>query len=297
MKIIRSIRLLIVRNKSFFLLPAYFSLIFFIQCGSTDSKDKSDLELAQEIITKAGGVIVESDNELDSDDFKNITATISPRGISNAELQKIVTSFIDKYSDLEKHEECSNIEYGMSSEFRCSFLREDVYFALSLHTHNSSDGEEQYLTIIWGIPLAPIDKQTYIINDRIEEVKKRLIDIRDAQIAYHSRFDVYANNFDDLISFILFDSISVNSKWINVTDSLFSSLTYPIDSMPYIPYSQGKKFDIEAGFIERGLVKFPVFEVKAEPEYYLTGLDHNINEFVPLRIGSMLEAHTKVSWK
>jgi len=80
-------------------------------------------------------------------------------------------------------------------------------------------------------------------------------------------------------------------------DSLFSSLTYPIDSMPYIPYSQGKKFDIEAGFIERGLVKFPVFEVKAEPEYYLTGLDHNINEFVPLRIGSMWEAHTKVSWK
>jgi len=147
-------------------------------------------------------------------------------------------------------------------------------------------------------------------NDYSSEIRKReavvierLKDIRSAQIAYRSRFGKFTGDFDSLMCFIKNDSIKGSTSWVNIKDSLFKSSDYNIDSLPYIPFSDAVKFTIKSGFVKRGLVTLPVFEVSADAVFYLHNLNHNLNDlydsgvFVGLKVGSMLEASLDGNWE
>ncbi len=162
---------------------------------------------------------------------------------------------------------------------------------------------------------------------RKEVVVERLKQIRDAQVMYKSRKGEYAKSFDKLINFLQHDSIEVifsvgdlpdsligqeakaiemgiitrDTSLIPVRDTLFSGhFAQVVDSLPYIPFSGGKKFNIDAGEVESGKVKVKVFEVSASLGNIYRGLDlsnKNIDTSEVIKVGSMEEATLNGNWE
>jgi hypothetical protein len=158
-------------------------------------------------------------------------------------------------------------------------------------------------------------------------VVERLKQIREAQVMYKSRKGEYAKNFDQLINFLKNDSIQVvysvgelpdsligqqakaielgiitrDTTLIPVRDTLFTkNFDQIVDSLPFIPFSGGKKFRINAGEIESGKVKVKVFEVSASLGNIYRGLDiknKNIDTSEVLKVGSMEEATLNGNWE
>ena len=138
---------------------------------------------------------------------------------------------------------------------------------------------------------------------RYSKVIERLKDIRTAQIAYKNVYNRYTGSLDTLIHFVKNDSLPVvrqignpddttqvvirDTMMVSVRDSLFPQ-NYYIDSMRYIPYTDGSVFKLEAGTIETGNVKLPVFEaVDTDP------FDKN----KVLRVGSMTQPSNAGNWE
>ncbi len=162
---------------------------------------------------------------------------------------------------------------------------------------------------------------------RKEVVVERLKQIREAEVMYKSRKGEYAKTFDQLINFLRNDSIEVvfsvgdlpdsligqeakaiemgiitrDTTLIPVRDTLFSGqFEQVVDSLPYIPFSGGKKFNIDAGEIESGKVKVKVFEVSASLGNIYRGLDlsnKNIDTSEVIKVGSMEEATLNGNWE
>ncbi len=164
------------------------------------------------------------------------------------------------------------------------------------------------------------------VKDRESVIVQKLRDIRQVQVAHRSRYNAFANDLDSLILFYKTDSLPViraigtvpdsltenqavemgivqrDTAWVNTADSLLRRASYPIDSLPYVPFTDGKKFEMQAGKIERGLVELPVFEAKAYPQDYLKDIDRwriyytgNLED--GLKVGSMIEASTDGNWE
>jgi len=84
---------------------------------------------------------------------------------------------------------------------------------------------------------------------------------------------------------------------ISVLDSIFA-LNYPIDSLRYVPFTEGEMFAMGSGVVETGSkVRVQVFEAKAENFVILNGMNEqliiNLNEgkdYPGLRVGSLTEA-------
>ena len=167
---------------------------------------------------------------------------------------------------------------------------------------------------------------------REEATIERLKDIRTAQLAYKSEYNHYTGDFDSLISFLKEGSFSVvravgsvpdsmiellgrkkaelqalkiglisrDTIPISVKDSLFYA-GYPIDSLSYVPYTNGKKFEMGAGELETtSKVNVRVFEAKVPYDILLAGLDRQliinykeerekITGYPGLRVGSLVE--------
>ncbi|MFW5707511.1 MAG: hypothetical protein ACOC12_06305 [Bacteroidota bacterium] len=157
-------------------------------------------------------------------------------------------------------------------------------------------------------------------------IVQRLKDIRQVQIAHRSRFGRFTSDLDSLVEFYKTDSLPViraigtvpdtlteseavdmgivqrDTSWISTTDSLLTNANYPIDSLPFVPFTDGVKFTMDASKIERGLTELPVFEAYALPEDYLEDMDRwkvyytrDIEQ--GLRVGSMFEASTDGNWE
>ena len=174
-------------------------------------------------------------------------------------------------------------------------------------------------------------KFNHQMEKRYKIVKENLIDIRTAQISYKSVKGTYANNFDELINFVKHDSIQIikaigsipdslldlgmmeeeairlgiiirEKSKVAVSDTLFPA-DYKIDSIRYIPFSNGQEFQMGAGEITTGSnVKVKVFEAKAHYSTWLIGLDHQliinliddriVNELYPgLKVGDLEETN------
>jgi len=138
---------------------------------------------------------------------------------------------------------------------------------------------------------------------RYSKVIERLKDIRTVQIAYKSVNGAYSDNFDTLINFVktgqfrlikqignIEDSTAVivrDTIFVPVRDSLFTA-TYNIDSLPFIPFTDGARFKLQAGEIEKGKVMVKVFEaIDSQP-------------FDPkkvLKVGSMTEPSNAGNWE
>lgn len=138
---------------------------------------------------------------------------------------------------------------------------------------------------------------------RYARVIERLKDIRTAQITYKNVYNRYTGSFDTLIQFVKTDSIPVvrqignpddttqvvirDTIMVSVRDSLFPG-NYPVDSLRYIPFTDGSMFKLDAGTVEKGNVQIPVFEaVDTDP------FDPNKQ----LKVGSMTEPTNSGNWE
>ncbi|MDQ3190096.1 MAG: hypothetical protein M3Q58_00725 [Bacteroidota bacterium] len=168
------------------------------------------------------------------------------------------------------------------------------------------------------------EKETTRRNKVVEE---RLKDIRTAQLSYKNLKGEYTNSFDSLITFVKYgrmpiirqigdseDSVAVaaglvirDTTYINIIDTLFSKTSmlnrlrpFHLDSISYVPFSAGQKFDLDAGEIEKNRVKVKVFEAFAPYKKIYTGLEtqkHNVKLHEGLRVGSMTEPSTSGNWE
>lgn len=156
-------------------------------------------------------------------------------------------------------------------------------------------------------------------DQRTAVVVQNLKDIRTAQLMYKAMNDSFATNFDTLSKFLVEGQIPVvNIKfdpsdttltktindtlgYVSVADTLFRGReNFNVANLQYIPYSDGKKFELKAGKITKGGVLVPVFMAMAKKEYYLSGLPKNQvrNKMVKdLIVGSMEEPTTDGNWE
>lgn len=165
-------------------------------------------------------------------------------------------------------------------------------------------------------------------NRRREIVINKLKDIRVAQLNYRNVNGEYANTWEKLTDFLingqlpmvkkistLPDSLSeiseaeaikrgfikIDTSYRNALDSLFGRRKdFSVENISVIPFSDGEKFSIAAGEIEKGQVKVKVFEVIAPNETFLKGLKEEMikKEDKPaLVLGSMTEASQDGNWE
>ena len=161
---------------------------------------------------------------------------------------------------------------------------------------------------------------------RYSVVIQNLKDIRTAQLAYKDVYRKFTGSFDTLINFVKHDSLVIIKKIgeidedllgkitekeaiaqglikrdtirVNVLDSIFAD-NFAIDSLRYIPFSDGKQFNLAAGEVVTGSkLKVKVFEAKAPSKYILQGMNKqmviNLNdglEYPGLKVGSLIEAN------
>ena len=158
---------------------------------------------------------------------------------------------------------------------------------------------------------------------RESRVVERLMDIRTAQTSYKKLYGAYAGNFDALIAHVKNDSMPVvkaigfvpdtltelkavelgivtrDTLLISIRDTLFPR-NYAIDSLRYVPFSEGQEFKLEAGEIEKNKLMVKVFEAFASNDKILKGLNLS-EEYIDLndglRVGSMTEPHTRGNWE
>lgn len=167
---------------------------------------------------------------------------------------------------------------------------------------------------------------TESVAERNAVVQAKLEQIRDAQVEYKRVKGEYANSFDKLTGFLKNDSIVQVKMEGEVPDSLlgqeakalemgiirrdttkipvrdilfednFNSI---VDSMPYVPYTDGKTFAIDAGEVEKGKVTVKVFVVTAYLKDIYAGLqteNEGYDMLDSLSIGSMVEPKTNGNW-
>ncbi|MCK5822248.1 MAG: hypothetical protein KAH17_10180 [Bacteroidales bacterium] len=160
---------------------------------------------------------------------------------------------------------------------------------------------------------------------RYEEVVQRLKDVRTAQVSYKSVYGKYTGSFDTLIHFVKEDSFPVeyaegslddslavamglivrDTFYVRVIDSIFHG-KYSVDDLQYVPFTQGVKFEMEAGSImTASQVEVQIFMASALNFDILNGMDRqliiNLNdytEFPGLKVGDINEANNNAgNWE
>ncbi len=162
------------------------------------------------------------------------------------------------------------------------------------------------------------------VQRREADIIQRLKDIREVQRAHRSNYQRFTADLDSLVRFYQMDSLAVvraigsvpdtlteteavrlgiverDTLWIAARDSLLRNARYPIDTLPYVPYGGGQRFEMESAFIERGMVKLPVFEARVKPHVYMGDLDNwrvYYTREEGLRVGSIQEASLDGNWE
>lgn len=153
---------------------------------------------------------------------------------------------------------------------------------------------------------------------RREAAIERLRLVKEAQFAYKDKTGGFAKTWDNLLNTIKYDSIAVvsiignpddlaeDSTAVVIYDTSYALIfdkyfdkDFPIDSLPYVPYTGGEKFKIDAGVIEisQARIKVPVFEVSVNEEVLLKGLNKEyIDKSKDLTLGSMTEGNYNGNW-
>ena len=167
---------------------------------------------------------------------------------------------------------------------------------------------------------------------RIAENVQKLKDIRAVQISYKNKHQGFSDNFDSLMIFLNSDSIAVIKSEGEAPDSLTElqaleaglisrdtiyidpkshifnedyldtrNEKYPLNTeqLRFIPYTENKSYEIDAGSIEKGEVVVQVFEVSSTYKDILIGLDAENKKYdlsSSLRVGSMSEASLNGNW-
>lgn len=148
-----------------------------------------------------------------------------------------------------------------------------------------------------------------IIENRKSKIRKaavveRMKLIRKSQNAYKARRGHFSGNWDSLLDVVKFDSFNLvkttgdpndttiktrrDTTYVAIKDSILPK-QYPVDSLPYAPYSGGKKFKLDADVIKQRGVKVHIFRVKDVKPIGKSGK--------VLQLGSLKEAKYSGNWK
>ena len=172
-----------------------------------------------------------------------------------------------------------------------------------------------------------------VIQDREDVIKVRMGEIKVLQVEYKKINNRYSGCFDTLIQFYnkgempmvmkhgtAPDSlteeqaleqglITRDTTYIVIKDTLFKDIpNFDINKISHIPFTQNKKFEIEAGTVVRANFQIPVFQVRCMMTDYLWNikqqdlLENEIRimkeeeNFPGLFLGSMDEPSTDGNW-
>ncbi|MFA6950172.1 MAG: hypothetical protein WCQ70_05750 [Lentimicrobiaceae bacterium] len=165
------------------------------------------------------------------------------------------------------------------------------------------------------------------VNRRNTQVVNRLKDIRTSETMFKHANGFYTSSFDTLIDFLKVGkvpvvkmipdpndttfsrSISDTVGYIRIADSLFGHRpNFKMEDLSIIPYSDGRRFEIKTGKIDKGGVTVSVIEIQVPYEYYLLDLDQQdvlnlsarqagINRFPGIKMGSLIESTTDGNWE
>lgn len=116
-------------------------------------------------------------------------------------------------------------------------------------------------------------------TERKKAVTKRLENIRAAQIAFKTVKEGYAPTFDSLLQVVNSDSFRIVTTFgnadageevrqevrvVSMKDSLGGTLGINLDSMMYVPYGGGKKFELFADTLTYQKMKVSVVDVSTK---------------------------------
>jgi len=196
------------------------------------------------------------------------------------------------------------------------------------------------------------EKYKFIYNQRSEEVRSRLVTIRAVQAVYRNEFKKYANNIDTLVAFVNNGIVQIIKTSGEVPENMTEEAAFKaglikkivetipakdkiIESDPnvnyeslknfeYIPYCDGKKFEIQLGKISSKTYEIPVYRIDVSLDDILANLDRTITpkesslsdkifnkvfysglaeetqlkaKYRPLWLGSLTDASTSGSWE
>lgn len=153
-------------------------------------------------------------------------------------------------------------------------------------------------------------------------VQERLLNIVTAQKEFKSQKGKYAANFAELEHFLKNDSLRLVKAIGTVPDSLteteavergivirdtnlvpaitvFEGKDINVDSLKYIPFSNGNTFKMQADLIEKNEVNVNVFEASAKLADVYNGLktrNENVDLEDELKVGSLTEPITSGNW-
>lgn len=159
-------------------------------------------------------------------------------------------------------------------------------------------------------------------EQRREVVQERLLNIVTAQKEFKSQKGRYAANFPELEHFLKNDSLRIIKAIGTVPDtlteveavelgivirdtnlvpasSIFEGKSIAVDSLKYIPFSNGNTFKMQADIIEKNKVNVNVFEASAKLEDVYRGLNtknENVDLNDVLKVGSLTEPITTGNW-
>lgn len=179
-----------------------------------------------------------------------------------------------------------------------------------------------------------------LVSERENAVISKLIDIREAEKAYKDVYKKYTGSFDTLEMFLKNDSFTVikaigtiPEDWLEemglekarekaiaekiivretsrrqVLDSLFGG-TYAVDSIRYVPYTEGIPFEIESNqILTSSNLMVQVVEVKSYYDDILEGLNKQLiinyidqrvtlTGFPGIKFGSLEEGTLSGNWE
>jgi len=178
------------------------------------------------------------------------------------------------------------------------------------------------------------------VEERRDVTIDKLIDIREAEKAYKDVYKRYTGSFDTLEMFLKNDSFTVTKaigqipeEWLEelgleearkkaieekvivretskrqVLDSLFGE-NYPVDSMKFVPYTEGVEFEIKSNeILTSSNLMVQVVEVKAYYDDLLKGLNEQLvtnykdqqvtlTGFPGIKFGSLDEGTLSGNWE
>jgi hypothetical protein len=140
---------------------------------------------------------------------------------------------------------------------------------------------------------------------RYAQVIERLKMIRTAEIAHRDVKGEFTGDWDALLDFVkngemqvvkvignpddsldVLAGIKYDTLMVSIADSFF--MNYPIDSLPIIPFTNGAKFDLQAGKITKGNIQVNVFQAEDTAPF---------DPRKVLRVGSMVDANLSGNWE
>ena len=189
---------------------------------------------------------------------------------------------------------------------------------------------------IYRIIMQPIEFAS-IKEKRYEKITNRLEQLREAQLIFKSEYNQYANNFDDLVSFLqnaqvsiierkdssfmrydkvyqtdmLKDTIiyriigqtSARDKLISSNPELFKG-NFSVSDLRYIPFAKDStEFSIATGHVDRNGVRVQVFEIKAPNTDFFHDIYDDYESLIlglrinALAIWSLTEPTLSGNWK